>query len=1004
VLKGTAVELSRRAFGALTGSALLSLALPAGTAAAAAGALPRPAGAGSGSRGTVTFDPYSMIIDGRRVPLWSGEVHPFRLPSPSLWRDVLQKMRGNGYNAVSIYASWNYHSPAPGHYDFTGVRDLGLFLEMAADAGLYVIARPGPYINAEVDAGGYPGWLATTPGRARTSDPTYLGYVDEWLTAVNAVIARHQYTDGGGSVVLYQLENEYASYVTSATGRDYMAHLYAKVRADGIDVPLFHNDKGRNGYWIPGSFDTGGETGQYLYGFDGYPSPTGLPPDWGYFGTGGAKGGSTASPGTPGLMAEFGGGWFDPWGGAEFGGKGYAESRRTRDAAYERRFYLTNLANGVKIHNVYMTFGGTSWGWLPAPVVYTSYDYGAAIDEARNATSKVVPMHQTGSMLDAFPEFAALDRADDTAADSTAVRVYHLTAAESGAHVYFLRNDTSADATCTLPVTTAAGTATVPAAPGGMRVAAKDMKVVATELSLGRRTLRYTTAQPMLRTTGTALDVVAFAGRPGDPAEVVLAVSGKPAVTVVDGAADTVHDAAAGTLRINTVLGGLTRVLVQGGGTATPMLLLFADDDASAVLRLLTAAGEPVLVSGPALVRTAEREGAVLKLTGDTTQDCPLEVWAEPAVKQVFWNARRVAVAPTASGSLRAGSPLAGPPSVELPALTGWLQSAENPESEPAFDDSAWRVCDLTTSSSTTAVPAGSPVLFADDYGFHYGDVWYRAQVDATATPGTLSLSYASGTQGLLMAWWDGRPLGVHRQPVPAKAQDTQGTWAATADFAVPADLAGEGRHTVAVLVRRMAHEEDGGANDAFKSARGLTAARLDGDAGALAWRIQGGAADDAARGPLNTGGLYGERAGWHLPGFPDRDWAPAADLQAEPRQGVSWYRTQFRLDVDRGVDASIGLTLDDDPARAYRVQIFLNGWNMGQYINDAGPQHTFVLPNGILRPRGSNTLALAVLSDGTTPAGPAAVSLTLLGSAAGGVPLTLVDAPGYAQLVRPAR
>ena len=30
-----------------------------------------------------------------------------------------------------------------------------------------------------------------------------------------------------------------------------------------------------------------------------------------------------------------------------------------------------------------MTFGGTSWGWLPAPVVYTSYDYGAAIDEAR---------------------------------------------------------------------------------------------------------------------------------------------------------------------------------------------------------------------------------------------------------------------------------------------------------------------------------------------------------------------------------------------------------------------------------------------------------------------------------------------------------------------------------------------------------------------------------------------------------------------------------------------
>ena len=36
----------------------------------------------------------------------------------------------------------------------------------------------------------------------------------------------------------------------------------------------------------------------------------------------------------------------------------------------------------------------------------------------------------------------------------------------------------------------------------------------------------------------------------------------------------------------------------------------------------------------------------------------------------------------------------------------------------------------------------------------------------------------------------------------------------------------------------------------------------------------------------------------------------------------------------------------------------------MGQYINDVGPQHTFVLPNGILRPHGHNTLAIAVTSD----------------------------------------
>lgn len=361
--------LSRRTFSALAGTTALGLSLGGCDGAfahttAPTGPAPGPPAA-DGTRHTVGFDKYSMLVDGRRAVLWSGEVHPFRLPSPSLWRDVLEKLRAHGYNTISVYVSWNYHSPAPGHYDFTGVRDLDLFLRTAAETGLFVILRPGPYINAEVDAGGFPGWLTATRGTARTSDPTYLSYVDEWLTAVNRIAARHLYTHGGGTIVLYQLENEYANNVTSPRGRDYMAHLYAKVRADGIDVPLFHNDKGRNGYWAPGTFDTGGETGRYLYGFDGYPSPFAPPPDWGYYGIGGTKGGSTASPDTPGLLAEFGGGWFDPWGGVEFDGKGYAESARTRDAAYERRFYLTNLANGIKVHNVYMTFGGPPGAGCP---------------------------------------------------------------------------------------------------------------------------------------------------------------------------------------------------------------------------------------------------------------------------------------------------------------------------------------------------------------------------------------------------------------------------------------------------------------------------------------------------------------------------------------------------------------------------------------------------------------------------------------------------------------
>src|ERR1700704_4792173 len=133
---------------------------------------------------TVTFDKYSMMIGGKRTMIWSGEMHPYRIPSPDLWRDVLQKMRASGYNAVSFYFDWGYHSPKSGVYDFTGVRDMDRLLTIANEVGLYVIARPGPYINAEVDGGGFPGWLTTQAGRARSDAPDYLAATDQWQSAI----------------------------------------------------------------------------------------------------------------------------------------------------------------------------------------------------------------------------------------------------------------------------------------------------------------------------------------------------------------------------------------------------------------------------------------------------------------------------------------------------------------------------------------------------------------------------------------------------------------------------------------------------------------------------------------------------------------------------------------------------------------------------------------------------------------------------------------------------
>ena len=139
-------------------------AAPAAAAAPATATATATAPAPTATPHTVTFDGYSFMVDGNRTYLWSGEFHYFRLPSPDLWLDIFQKMKAAGFNATSLYFDWGYHSPAPGVYDFTGVRDLDKLLDMAQQAGLYVIARPAPYINAEVDGGGLPG-LADHQGR-----------------------------------------------------------------------------------------------------------------------------------------------------------------------------------------------------------------------------------------------------------------------------------------------------------------------------------------------------------------------------------------------------------------------------------------------------------------------------------------------------------------------------------------------------------------------------------------------------------------------------------------------------------------------------------------------------------------------------------------------------------------------------------------------------------------------------------------------------------------------
>jgi beta-galactosidase GanA len=1058
---------------------------------------------------TVTYDGYSFMIDGKRTYLWGGEFHYFRLPSQDLWLDVLQKMKAAGFNAVSLYFDWGYHSPAPGVYDFTGVRDVDKLLDMADQLGIYVIARPGPYINAEVDGGGFPGWLSTTAGTTRTSSPEYLKYSDQWQTQIDRILARHQLTNGTGSVIEYQVENEY--YNGSAAGRAYMQHLEDKAKADGITVPLVGNNNG--------TFNSGDAAldvdaaDSYPQGFNcSNPTKWNGVPDISY----------DHVAGKPLATAEFQGGAFDPW-----GGPGYDKCAQLINDQFADVFYKQNIAVGATSQSFYMTYGGTNWGWLGEPENYTSYDYGAAIRETRQLDPKyyedkligyfthaVAPLTMTDP-INAIPpdntkivdtarmnpdtktQFHVLRHGDSTstsvdtthiaidlnaqpikdvsytyddvdpalqyagtwshvanqsytggdykntesfsnqAGDSltvpftgTAVRwigsktnnhgnadvyldgvkqatvddsgsqsqavIFQKSGLAGGAHTLKIvvdgthtsgstDNFVSIDAIdLSVPTTQPATYPVVPQQPGtAITLDGRDSHIIVANYDLGGNQLQYSTSEIMTNATIAGRDVAVLYGDHGSDGETVLNYKTQPTVTSSGGAVTSTWNPATGDLRLNYTHDGLIRVQVTGG--QHPLLLLLADKDtAETFWRQDTAAG-PVLVRGTHLLRGASSDGPALALTGDNGTDNSIEVFS--AANTLTWNGKKLQTQLTPTGSRVGVIPIAAP--ITLPALTNWKHVQESPESQPGFDDSAWVVADKTTSNSTTA-PATLPVLFADDYGFHTGSTWYRGRFTSTGKETGITLSAQSGGGAAASSvWLNGTFLG-------SATKDGQSTYTFPAGV-----LKTKGDNVVSVLTVNMGHEEDYNASNGNKAARGLTGASLVGDPlGTITWRLQGVRGGetplDDARGPLNTGGLYGERAGYMLPGYPTAAWKSVTLPTTDTTPGVSWYDTDVTLNLPKGQDTSLGLTIADNPSRMYRAEIYVNGWDMGNYVNYKGPQHSFPIPNGVLDPHGKNTIAIAVWNlDGST-GGLGTVALTNYGSYASSLTVAQNDSPRY--------
>jgi len=886
----------------------------------------------------VSFDSKSMLINGKRVMLYGGEFHYFRVPN-ELWEDRLQKMRSAGLNLVVTYIPWNFHEMKEGEFRWDGDRDLDKFITLTQKYGFYLIIKPGPYICAEWDFGGFPDWLLSKDINLREDDPEYMRLIAGYYKEIAGIIRPHLITRGG-NIILFQVENEY-DHLIAYTGIErykkgalkYHMKLLDMARREGIDVPAFT---------VEGSFLRKSEIIDartyypnirwiWLWEFNDFDKAI--------------RDSVAAQPEKPLMIMELETGWF-----AQFGKPLYQI-----EPEVTRAILRTVIAEGASVLNHFMFIGGTTFPYWNCKGDYggigtcTTYDFGHSpvrewgevsptkyhlarntaqfldsfedelfSSEKKQGASRFVKGGETVALVDGRnavpnPDFSGtfenVEVLERYGKKGGFVMVRNLTEDTHKVRVAYFSPMEGAE--MAMPATQ------------DLKLAPRSSFLFPVDIAAGRRNtvIRYSTCELFLRKKIGKENFVFLSGKPEVPGETLIKCSSRP--VVLEGKFD-VDKVKGGYLVTNENDG--TNILKAGG-----TFFVFLDDKTAAKV---WDRRDAVVISDYYYIEDIFNNGRSIDICAQAKNGCNqrTRIFTGLRPRSVAINSEKTPFKyDRRTRSVRFEFDCAVE---ELPRIT-WLNAPrfapDVDEKETGYDDSAWQKIRLPNSLEKSGL-------------LEHGFLWYRKKFSLKGKPSKCILKIETGEMDRFYVYVNGRFVwrGIENKDLDI----TQ--------------FARKGVNQLAVRYENAYHTKAHPHEGAIKKFSGiLKPVKISG-------RISGRDFGLVLGDLLVREKAAGLIKGYHEPDCDETLWrkTPPARKYVIPEDmgELVWYRRKFRFLPRKGGVCALKLTIDHAFERCI---IYLNGKALGKY-ESVGPQNDFYIPETFLR--SENTLAILLEGPGVHP------------------------------------